>query len=86
MTALSSREREVLNLIAQGFSNREIGTQLNISEETVKSQVRAILHKFGARNRAHAVALDAVMSLERVLSAVQSAENSLENMLSGIPG
>ncbi len=51
------REREVLQLIADGLVNREIGVELHLSEETVKSHVRHLLAKLQARSRAHAVAI-----------------------------
>lgn len=51
---LSARQREVLQLIAEGFSNREIGARISLSELTVKSYVEEILQQLGARNRAHA--------------------------------
>jgi two-component system, NarL family, response regulator len=55
--ALSNREVEVLRLVAVGNSNKRIGAQLSISEETVKGHVRSILEKLGARDRTHAVTL-----------------------------
>ena len=55
--SLSEREREVLSLVAQGLSNREIGTKLHVTEETVKSHVRHTLLRLGVRNRAHAVSV-----------------------------
>lgn len=51
------RERQVLQLIADGLVNREIGVELHLSEETVKSHVRHLLAKLQARSRAHAVAV-----------------------------
>ena len=51
------REIEVLQLISDGLVNREIGTRLFLSEETVKSHVRHLLAKLQARSRAHAVAI-----------------------------
>jgi DNA-binding NarL/FixJ family response regulator len=51
------REIEVLQLVADGLVNREIGTRLFLSEETVKSHVRHLLAKLQARSRAHAVAV-----------------------------
>jgi DNA-binding NarL/FixJ family response regulator len=51
------REIEVLQLIAEGLVNREIGQRLFLSEETVKSHVRHLLAKLQARSRAHAVAI-----------------------------
>ncbi len=54
---LSTREREVLTLIAAGQSNKQIARDLFITERTVKFHVGSILHKLGAANRAQAVAL-----------------------------
>jgi len=53
--ALTSREIDVLRLIAAGSANKEIAAQLSITEETVKSRVKNILLKLGANDRTHAV-------------------------------
>lgn len=53
---LTRREYEVLQLMTKGASNREIAAGLFLSEETVKSHVKRILHKFGVANRGQAVA------------------------------
>ena len=53
--SLSDREREVLDLIAEGLSNKLIAHRLSISEHTVKTHVAAILAKFGAGSRTEAV-------------------------------
>lgn len=55
--APTARETEVLQLVAEGLVNREIGDRLFLSEETVKSHVRHLLAKLQARSRAHAVAI-----------------------------
>jgi DNA-binding NarL/FixJ family response regulator len=55
--ALSSREIDVLNLIAAGNSNKLIADQLSIGEATVKSHVTNILSKLGANDRVHAVTI-----------------------------
>src|SRR4030081_258449 len=55
--ALSSREIDVLRLIAAGNANKEIAGRLSITEETVKSHVTNILAKLGANDRTHAVTL-----------------------------
>ena len=52
--ALTPAEVRVLRLIAEGNANKEIAVQLSVSEDTVKGQVRNILSKLGAKDRAHA--------------------------------
>jgi ATP/maltotriose-dependent transcriptional regulator MalT len=52
---LTSREAEVLTLIAQGMSNAEISDTLVIAAETTKTHVERILAKLGLRDRAQAV-------------------------------
>ncbi len=56
---LSSRELEVLHLVAQGASNKQISDSLFISETTVKAHLQTIMEKLHARNRAEAVAVAA---------------------------
>lgn len=55
--SLSRRETEVLQLISEGNSNKEIGKRLFISEETVKGHVKNILGKLGANDRTQAVSI-----------------------------
>jgi DNA-binding NarL/FixJ family response regulator len=52
---LTPREAEVLGLIAQGHSNREIATELFVSEATVKTHINHLFSKIDARDRAQAV-------------------------------
>jgi DNA-binding NarL/FixJ family response regulator len=54
---LTKRERAVLALLGDGFSNREIAGQLYLSEHTVKGYVTSLLHKLGAKSRLEAVVL-----------------------------
>src|SRR6202049_2150810 len=54
---LTSREIDVLRLIAGGNANKEIAGQLSIGEETVKGHVTNILAKLGANDRTHAVTI-----------------------------
>jgi len=60
---LSLREQEVLQLVAQGASNKEIAIKLFVSETTVKAHLRSILDKLHARNRVEAVAIAAKRGL-----------------------
>jgi DNA-binding NarL/FixJ family response regulator len=54
---LTGREREILQLLADGMSNADVATKLFISQETVKSHVRHILAKLEADTRTQAVAI-----------------------------
>lgn len=55
--SLTAREREIMNLIARGLSNREIAERFVLSEKTVKNHVNRIYSKLDASNRVHATAL-----------------------------
>ena len=57
LDVLTPRQREVLQLITEGLSNKEIGRQLTVAEGTVKMHVATILKAIGANNRAHAAAI-----------------------------
>ena len=52
---LSQREKEILNLVAQGLSNRNIANRCFVSEATVKAHMRRIMEKLDVKNRAEAV-------------------------------
>ena len=49
---LSSREQEVLQLLAQGYTNKEVGTQLCLSVKTIETHRARIVDKLGLRSRA----------------------------------
>jgi two-component system response regulator DevR len=54
---LSDREREILALIADGLTNREIGVRLSLAEKTIKNYVSALLSKLGLQRRTQAAVL-----------------------------
>jgi DNA-binding CsgD family transcriptional regulator len=54
---LTKRENEILDMVAQGMTNKQIGTQLGISWRTIKNHMKKIRVKLGAKNSAHAVAI-----------------------------
>jgi DNA-binding NarL/FixJ family response regulator len=56
LPVLTDREEQILRLIADGFTNREISCNLSISESTVENHVHHIYAKLGISNRAQAVA------------------------------
>ncbi|NMO15710.1 response regulator transcription factor [Pyxidicoccus fallax] len=58
---LTVRERDVLALVAVGNANKEVAARMGISEETVKTHMKNVLTKLGARDRTHAV----VVALKR---------------------
>jgi DNA-binding NarL/FixJ family response regulator len=54
---LTPRDVEVLKLLAKGWTTAAIADQLVYAESTIKKEVHIIVHRLGARNRTHAVAL-----------------------------
>ena len=55
LASLTPRESEILRLMTQGLDNREIAGELNVAYPTVRSHVRKVLEKLGARSRLEAV-------------------------------
>lgn len=55
--ALSAREREIIELLADGLTGEEVAERLVLSTETVKTHIRNALNKLEARNRVHGVAI-----------------------------
>ena len=54
--ALSPRQREIVGLVAHGFTGQEIADELVIAHETVRTHIRSAMGRLGARSRAHLVA------------------------------
>ena len=63
VSALTSREREVLRGVMRGLSNKQIGRELDLAEVTVKLHLRTIFRKIGARTRSEAAVLATKASL-----------------------
>ncbi|MFJ3655378.1 response regulator [Streptomyces nigra] len=57
LSALTEREREILTVVGQGWTNNEIATRLHLAESTVKTHVGRILAKTNSRDRIQAVIL-----------------------------
>jgi DNA-binding NarL/FixJ family response regulator len=75
-TGLSKRQLEILELISAGMTNKEIGQELFISIDTVKTHVNTILAKLDAHSRAHAVAI-------ALRSSILEKNASFEELLPG---
>ncbi len=64
---LTPRETEVLHLVAQGNSSKEVAITLSLSFRTVEHQIASAKRKLGARNVAHAVAIAMTRRMVRAL-------------------
>lgn len=64
LAALTQREREVLDLIADGLTNRQIGQQMYLAEKTVKNYVSSLLGKLGMERRTQAAVFGAEIRKE----------------------
>ena len=62
-TKPSERQIETMRYVAQGYTNDEIAKLMFVAPETVKSAIREVLRKIGARNRAHAAVLCLLLGL-----------------------
>lgn len=61
LAGLTGQERRILELIADGLSNREIGTRLHLAEKTVKNYVSSLLAKLGMQRRTQAAVFAATL-------------------------
>lgn len=57
LSTLTDREEQILRLVANGLSNKEVGRELNLQEKTVKHHMTSILQKLQARNRVEAAVI-----------------------------
>ncbi|HEY5229943.1 MAG TPA: LuxR C-terminal-related transcriptional regulator, partial [Galbitalea sp.] len=57
LDSLSAREKQIMSLIADGLTNREIGLRLSLAEKTVKNYVSGLLSKLGLQRRTQAAVL-----------------------------
>jgi DNA-binding NarL/FixJ family response regulator len=80
LSALTERERSVLELIAEGLTNRQIGVRLFVSEKTVKNYVSSVLSKLGMSRRTEAAAYSARLSERR------SQDGSAEQVAHALTG
>ena len=62
---LSDREKEILKLVAKGYTNREIGAQIHLSEKTIKHYMTNILQKLQVRSRVEAALIVQKRDMER---------------------
>jgi NarL family two-component system response regulator LiaR len=69
---ITARELEVLNLVVKGFSNQEIGKQLNISPRTAGTHISNMIHKVGVDNRTQL----ALLALKQGVSSMYSDRSS----------
>ncbi|MCB0010075.1 MAG: response regulator transcription factor, partial [Anaerolineales bacterium] len=54
LTSLTDRERDILSLVAEGLTNREIGERLHLAEKTIKHYMTNVLQKLHVRSRVEA--------------------------------
>ncbi len=69
---LTARETEILNYVAQGYSNKQIAAKLNISEQTIKNHVASIMLKLNANARTQAV----VIALQQGLISINLRQSA----------
>ncbi len=65
LSELSDREKEILKLVAKGYTNREIGAQIHLTEKTIKHYMTNILQKLHVRSRVEAALIVQKRDLER---------------------
>ena len=71
MDVLTQRERETLELLAEGLTNQKIADALFISPNTVKRHLKAVFEKLGVKNRAEAAAATRLQFFQQWVEAGQ---------------
>jgi DNA-binding NarL/FixJ family response regulator len=79
---LSPRERQIMHLMAEGYTGQAIAGRLGVSVETVRTHVRNVIRKLQARSRVHAIAI----ALERGDIALEHDDDSPEGAVGGDRG
>ncbi|MFN8221716.1 MAG: helix-turn-helix transcriptional regulator [Gaiellales bacterium] len=74
---LSSRQQEVLELLAEGVPAREIATRLGLAEATVRNHIRLVLRKLGCHSQLEAVAASYRLGLMRPPADAEAADASV---------
>ena len=72
---LTDRENQLLNLIADGLTNRQISCKLSISESTVENHIHHIFQKLGISNRAQAVSFAIQLKLILLTDMMENRGN-----------
>lgn len=75
LPALTAREQQILDLIAEGLTNRQISSNLFISESTVENHIHHIFVKLGISNRAQAVARAFQLRIRLVTDVFENGGN-----------
>jgi len=78
---LTLKEKEMLKLVAMGRADKEIASELKVSEHTVKAHLQNIRVKLGASNRTHCVSI----AISRVLDEWYAEETNLRSLTFGGP-
>ena len=75
LTVLTDRERQIMRLVSEGLSNKEIGRRLNISDGTIKQHLHHIYQKLEISNRTVLAALAITQNSRRASPGVQVPRN-----------
>ena len=77
LSKLTEREKEILNYIIKGFTNKQIGETLHLSSHTIKIYVENILYKFNVKNRLQAaiIGIKSLHGIEELNEFNKQVEN-----------